>query len=322
MEALAARGEVHVSLPYEPGRAAFASLSRTVADLGALARGDIVELAPGSDATSHRRSRTSSGTSSTTPPRRHRSTARCASSRAPAAAPHSSSSPRPSSSWSATESPRRRSRSSARRSSVRARRSRPHSAHSAYPSRSRRGHGWRRRRSDRRCSRLLRFAWGTGTRRELFSFLRTPYAGLAAATSTSSKAGCVGAPSSVATARRGDDEAAYRPPAADARAARRRGRATRCGPRGRARRWRGTPTALALLLSAPSPSAISAPPKPRVRSSTSSSGYRRQGSRFGPRTCSPLSTGPPCAATQPASPGGSRCSTSRAPARGASRPSS
>src|SRR6478736_2422502 len=30
IEALAARGEVHVSLPYEPGRAAFASLSRTV----------------------------------------------------------------------------------------------------------------------------------------------------------------------------------------------------------------------------------------------------------------------------------------------------
>ena len=50
IEALAARGEVHVSLPYEPGRAAFASLSRTVADLGALAGGDIVELAPGSDA--------------------------------------------------------------------------------------------------------------------------------------------------------------------------------------------------------------------------------------------------------------------------------
>ena len=49
IEALAARGEVHVSLPYEPGRAAFASLSRTVADLGALAGGDIVELAPRSE---------------------------------------------------------------------------------------------------------------------------------------------------------------------------------------------------------------------------------------------------------------------------------
>jgi ATP-dependent helicase/DNAse subunit B len=49
IEALAARGEVHVSLPYEPGRAAFASLSRTVSDLGALAGGDIVELPAGSE---------------------------------------------------------------------------------------------------------------------------------------------------------------------------------------------------------------------------------------------------------------------------------
>ena len=44
LEALAARGEVHVSMPYEPGRAAFASLSVTAADLAALADGDIVEL--------------------------------------------------------------------------------------------------------------------------------------------------------------------------------------------------------------------------------------------------------------------------------------
>ena len=50
IEALAARGDVHVSLPYEPGRAAFASLSRTSADLSALAKGNIVELAAGSAA--------------------------------------------------------------------------------------------------------------------------------------------------------------------------------------------------------------------------------------------------------------------------------
>jgi len=49
IEALAARGEVHVSLPYEPGRAAFASLSRTASDLGGLASGDIVELRAGSE---------------------------------------------------------------------------------------------------------------------------------------------------------------------------------------------------------------------------------------------------------------------------------
>ena len=38
--------EVLVSLPYEPGRAAFASLSRTADDLGALADGRVEELGP------------------------------------------------------------------------------------------------------------------------------------------------------------------------------------------------------------------------------------------------------------------------------------
>jgi ATP-dependent helicase/nuclease subunit B len=44
LEALAGRTELTISLPYEPGRAAFASLQRTVEDLGALARGRIQEL--------------------------------------------------------------------------------------------------------------------------------------------------------------------------------------------------------------------------------------------------------------------------------------
>ena len=46
LEALSGRGEVTVSLPYEPGRPAFASLQRTVEDLGALADGRIEELPP------------------------------------------------------------------------------------------------------------------------------------------------------------------------------------------------------------------------------------------------------------------------------------
>ena len=50
IEALAGRGEVHVSLPYEPGRAVFSSLQRTSDDLGALAAGEIVELPAGSQA--------------------------------------------------------------------------------------------------------------------------------------------------------------------------------------------------------------------------------------------------------------------------------
>ncbi|HVM18102.1 MAG TPA: PD-(D/E)XK nuclease family protein [Gaiellaceae bacterium] len=46
LEALAARTEVTVSLPYEPGRAAFALLRRTADDLAALADGRIEELPP------------------------------------------------------------------------------------------------------------------------------------------------------------------------------------------------------------------------------------------------------------------------------------
>jgi ATP-dependent helicase/DNAse subunit B len=45
---LAGRGEVHVSLPYEPGRAVFDSLQRTAEDLAALAGTSVVELPPAS----------------------------------------------------------------------------------------------------------------------------------------------------------------------------------------------------------------------------------------------------------------------------------
>jgi RecB family exonuclease len=46
VEALAARADVTVSIPYEPGRPAFAALERTVADLAGLAKGAIEELPP------------------------------------------------------------------------------------------------------------------------------------------------------------------------------------------------------------------------------------------------------------------------------------
>ena len=46
LEALAARAEVSVSLPYEPGRPAFASLQRTAEDLQRLAGANIEELPP------------------------------------------------------------------------------------------------------------------------------------------------------------------------------------------------------------------------------------------------------------------------------------
>ena len=44
LEALAGRADVEVSLPYEPGRTAFASLSRTAEDLARLAAGRVEEL--------------------------------------------------------------------------------------------------------------------------------------------------------------------------------------------------------------------------------------------------------------------------------------
>jgi ATP-dependent helicase/DNAse subunit B len=46
LEGLAGRAEVTVSLPYEPGREAFASLAHTATDLAALANGRVEELAP------------------------------------------------------------------------------------------------------------------------------------------------------------------------------------------------------------------------------------------------------------------------------------
>jgi ATP-dependent helicase/nuclease subunit B len=46
LEALAGRADVTVSLPYEPGRAAFAALERTAADLARLADGKVEELPP------------------------------------------------------------------------------------------------------------------------------------------------------------------------------------------------------------------------------------------------------------------------------------
>ncbi len=53
LDAFAGRADVTVSLPYEPGRAAFASLERTAADLARLADSRIEELAPRSGDIAH-----------------------------------------------------------------------------------------------------------------------------------------------------------------------------------------------------------------------------------------------------------------------------
>src|SRR5438128_2015115 len=46
LQALAGRTDVTVSIPYEPGRPAFASLARTIDDLAELADGGIEQLPP------------------------------------------------------------------------------------------------------------------------------------------------------------------------------------------------------------------------------------------------------------------------------------
>jgi ATP-dependent helicase/DNAse subunit B len=53
LEALAGRTDVEVSLPYEPGRIAFASLARTADDLASLASGRVQELPPRSSEYQH-----------------------------------------------------------------------------------------------------------------------------------------------------------------------------------------------------------------------------------------------------------------------------
>ena len=53
LEALAGRADVQVSLPYEPGRVAFASLQRTAEDLAGLADGRVEELGPRSAEYAH-----------------------------------------------------------------------------------------------------------------------------------------------------------------------------------------------------------------------------------------------------------------------------
>jgi ATP-dependent helicase/DNAse subunit B len=53
LNALSGRADVEVSLPYEPGRVAFASLSRTAEDLSSLATGRIEELPPRSSEYQH-----------------------------------------------------------------------------------------------------------------------------------------------------------------------------------------------------------------------------------------------------------------------------
>ena len=180
IEALAARGEVHVSLPYEPGRAVVRlAVPHRRRPRRARERGHRRAAGRRRGATCQLGSRTSSATSSTTAPLGRVSTARFASSKAPAGERRSSCvaetildlvrdgvAPEEI----AVVCPSlERSRASIETAfgslgvpvAIEAR---PRLGTTAF---------------GQALLSLLRFAWSNGTRRELFAFLRTPYGGLA-----------------------------------------------------------------------------------------------------------------------------------------------
>ena len=194
LEALTARAQVTVSLPYEPARAAFASLRRTQEDLASLAAGAIEDLPArsaeyGHAALAHLERHLFADTRAG---RRRRSTARSGSSREPGLAARWSSSPRTSASSPPPACRCTRSRSSFLPSSAGARRSRPCWARSRSRSRSRAGSASAGRRSGRRSSRccVSNGSWAVAVS-SMPSSAR-PTRASSARTSTSSRAGCAG----------------------------------------------------------------------------------------------------------------------------------
>jgi hypothetical protein len=179
LEALAARTDVHVSLPYEPGRAVYASLARTATDLAALAGDRIAELPPRAGdflppplahverelfgATPHRARPRRLG-----PFPRRGGNARYARAGRRGGARH--------------DPLRRRARRDRDPLPVPRRRPRPAgdgpSRRSACRSHSRGERAFAQRRSGHALLALLRFAWLEGERPELYAHLRSPYSGV------------------------------------------------------------------------------------------------------------------------------------------------
>ena len=201
VEGLAARADVTVSLPYEPGRLVFSALERTAATLSKHAAGRIEELPPASDryvrpalAYLERRLFVDGAAD----PPEVEGAVRFLEAAARGAC--SSSWARRSSSSFAAEPIRPTSPSSYRRWSAGARRSRRRSPGSGSRTRPRARRGSARRRSAARCSRCSASRGSEAAARisSRSCDLRTP--GSAATTSTSSKAGCAGARSTRPTA--------------------------------------------------------------------------------------------------------------------------
>ena len=260
LEALSARTDVTVSIPYEPGRAAFEALERTVEDLAALAAGASRSSrarpgrprSPGARPSRARAVRRRAGR------RRRRSTARFASSREPARAERSSFSPARSRRSCAAGSRPSASRSSATRPSAGARRSAPRSRSSgAVRGRARpspRRHGDRPRAALAPPLRLARRARAATCSCSCARRSR----GSSGVPSTSWKAGCAAgrSPSRIASTRRASGSGSARP-----RARR------RCGPRtirsracaSSSRRWCETPGASSRRPSPTTPAPTRAP---------------------------------------------------------------
>ena len=238
LEALSGRTEVTVSLPYEPGRAAFASLRRTQEDLAALAGGRIEELPARAARVRPRRARAPRAASlRRRPARRSRARRRDPLLRGRRRARRA-------------RARRRRRSASSRRAERRPRRSRssfPRSSAGARPLETVLGtlgipfaiEGRLRLGQTpfgQALLALLRFAWQQGGRRDLYAFLRSPFSGFARS-NVDFLEGRLRGRGSLArgSGRGGDDQASRRAAAAAARGAPQRGGPGRGRPCARGR---------------------------------------------------------------------------------------
>ena len=283
-----------MSLPYEPGRAAFASLERTAADLASLGRGRIEELPPARPAGRSPASRISSERSSRTRRLRRRlSPVSSVSSRARARASRTSWSGRRSSACCARGVRAEEIAVVCPSSNGCARRSRPPSRRSGIPF----AVEARRRLSQtsfgQALAALLRYVWLEGGRPDLYGFLRSPYSGLTRAHVDYPRGAAARTcrPSGPWRRRPSAPREADPDPRPGARG-RSRSQPSRCSPS----RCCAPPTGWRRRRSASARSSTCAPSRRPRGSSTSSRAGSAWASTLAARRSSPRSSGPPSAA--------------------------